>query len=185
LDRFLAYDGLGSLYNDLLAKLKTENNAEQNIKTIMSNKAFFGGQNHMKRQLGEFPVNKLFGDPAKFVKLLRESAWIVHGEPQESPFLTFLAGFNGPMFKVFTPDELKQWENWISSLAVPYLRPSDKIDTYDAMLHAVVRLINAGALCYPAHSHKLWGPSPNNSSQLIEQSIRTWMHVSLKPCSKS
>jgi hypothetical protein len=61
-------------------------------------------------------MNDLFAKPDVFVEELAHSPWIVPGIPDESKLLTYLTTFNGPMYKVFSQDDLRLWRRWIEWL---------------------------------------------------------------------
>ena len=55
-------------------------------------------------------------DAEAFVSALGQSRWISPGHPEKSTLTTKLVEFGGPMFRVFTPDELQIMNEWIQSL---------------------------------------------------------------------
>lgn len=143
---FLAMAAMGHLQNDVNKmnvhhSLNTDN-LEQRVIDMFTQKATYGSQNHRTRRLGSGFINSLFSDPAGFVALLKNSSWIVPGQPDRSPFMNYLITFSGPMYKIFTDDELNLWRNWIVSLD-HYHSTEDrtgKLDSYDPdyMLRALV-----------------------------------------------
>ncbi|TDV01996.1 iron-containing redox enzyme family protein [Paraburkholderia caballeronis] len=55
-------------------------------------------------------------DPERFVRDLARSRWIVPGKPSESLLLTRLVAFGGPMFRVFSEQEIGVIRAWVASL---------------------------------------------------------------------
>lgn len=81
-----------------------------------------GKKNVAKEQHGNTtirgtPIDELFrGDPYTFAAKLADSTWVIPGEPWNSEFVTSLLTFNGPMYQIFSADEINVVVKWILSL---------------------------------------------------------------------
>lgn len=64
------------------------------------------------RQFDEYVTQ----DPENFVRDLADSRWVVRGKPEESLLLTRLVAFGGPMFRVFSDQEIEVMRAWVASL---------------------------------------------------------------------
>jgi hypothetical protein len=73
--------------------------------------------NHIGKRLGLNRMNDLFDDPDTFVQLLAASPYVKAGKPDETPLLTYLTTFAGPMYKVFNAPDLLIWRRWIEWLS--------------------------------------------------------------------
>ena len=75
---------------------------------------------------------RIVSDPEGFVNDLAGSRWVRPGEPERSPLLTQLLAFGGPMFRIFSDQEVETMRVWIRTLeppasareAVPRLTPA-------------------------------------------------------------
>ena len=83
---------------------------------IVARKAHYARLQHGRRRLGPDRLNDLFDEPTRLLAALESSQWIKAGDPAESKFLTLLTTFDGPMYKVFEPQELNTWREWVDWL---------------------------------------------------------------------
>jgi hypothetical protein len=173
-DGFLAFDGLGHLGAEIREYFRQNPTPADRVIDMMNRKAMYGGQNHESRRLGGDTINSLFGKPDSFVQHLANSAWIVAGNPEASPLMHHLVGFDGPMFEVFDERDLQIWRDWIVSLK-SFVKQTGSLDSYGAMRNTVRRMM-VTAMDVPHHtSMKLWGPSPNDPTIDVEQTVASWL----------
>src|SRR5690348_12746519 len=102
----------------------------QRMIKMIADKAPYASRNHNDRKLGNVPINKLFNNPEVFLDTLAESSYVVKGDPGKSPILARLTTWDGPMYKIFTEEELKLWNDWILSLD-PNILPLDQMKPFD------------------------------------------------------
>jgi hypothetical protein len=88
----------------------------QRMIDMISSKAPYASRNHRDRKFGDKPINEWFSNPKGFLDALVESSYVVKGDPENSPILAHLTTWDGPMYKVFTGEELNLWNDWIRSL---------------------------------------------------------------------
>jgi len=90
---------------------------ERRLKELIKAKAPYGRYNHTRKKLGDTNINSLFLDPDGFLRALQEHGYIIAGQPDASPFFKLLEFRGGPMYHVFTEDEIKLWRDWTLELA--------------------------------------------------------------------
>jgi hypothetical protein len=71
-------------------------------------------------------------DARGFLRELARSRWVVPGQPERSPLVQRAVAFGGPMFGVFTEDELAVMRAWITALGSP--DPSQREDAPAAQI---------------------------------------------------
>jgi hypothetical protein len=90
---------------------------DQMVRLIKS-KAPIASQIHRGKVLGGKPLSSLFSQPEELMQLLFKAGFVDPNHPRGSRFLQ-LTAFDGPMYKVFTQDELDTIIDWIESLRKP------------------------------------------------------------------
>jgi len=122
---YVCFDSTGNVGDDIEAMRTASSNTKtlyhDEMVAMIKAKGFYASLNHGSSTLkvGEKYVllNSLFANPEELLKALVDPAnnFVVPGYPDKSPiFLKFR--YDGPMYKVFTDDELQLWGNWITSL---------------------------------------------------------------------
>src|SRR5262249_57423760 len=64
------------------------------------------------RSLGTRRIISLLVDPPALLQALQDNGYIIPGQPNESEFFKLLEFRGGPMYHVFTEDEIKLWRDW-------------------------------------------------------------------------
>ena len=90
---------------------------QQRLEWLISQKQPYGQFNHGEHRLGSQKINAWFSDPSGFLDALVSAGKIVPGEPDQSPFFKLLEFRGGPMYHVFTEEEIKLWRDWTLELA--------------------------------------------------------------------
>eukprot|EP00026_Physarum_polycephalum_P002343 Phypoly_transcript_02349.p1 GENE.Phypoly_transcript_02349~~Phypoly_transcript_02349.p1 ORF type:complete len:925 (+),score=149.69 Phypoly_transcript_02349:366-2777(+) len=104
-------------------KSKREGSLQEKMIHMLRKKAPFAHQLHGTREVGGCLLNKWLDPSAsddqlrEFLDTLYSSHWISPENPANSRFLTDLCGFGGPMFHIFTRDELQLISDWAQSLS--------------------------------------------------------------------
>ena len=114
-DGYVAFATTGGLGEDFRRRTRKRPNPGQRVFALIESKAHFAAQNHGTKAIGDNLINNWFADPAGFMNELVRSRWIVPGDVETSPFFDLLRP-SGPMFRVFTDDEVRAWEDWTRSL---------------------------------------------------------------------
>eukprot|EP00035_Acanthoeca_spectabilis_P035327 m.33863 g.33863 ORF g.33863 m.33863 type:complete len:1548 (-) comp7245_c0_seq1:116-4759(-) len=178
-DGFLAFDALGTLGEDL-RRLNAETinrSPTKEVMELMNRKATFGSLNHRDKRLGTTKINTLFGSWSTFVDELQHSAWVVPGNPDVSPIMDYLTGFDGPMFKVFSEDDFEIWRRWIREMKSEDNPVGAELDVFDAMGHTVLRVMKTAMSVHSHQRIQLWGPSPNLPSEDVQQPVSVWLQT--------
>jgi hypothetical protein len=89
---------------------------QQRLEWMIRKKRPFGEFNHHRLSLGNRPINEWFSDPTGFLNALKESGYIIPGDPDQSTFFKKLEFRGGPMYHVFSEDEIKLWRDWTLQL---------------------------------------------------------------------
>ncbi|EUC12344.1 LodA/GoxA family CTQ-dependent oxidase [Paraburkholderia hospita] len=131
------------------------NTPADKVAALIERKATYGALNHLRAQLGQYRINDLFDDPLVFMAELSSSPLVTPGRPDESRFLTYLTTFQGPMYKVFSDQEILLWREWIEWLGLEGTtsRPRSHITRGSAMEIVIAEL---RALMIAARGHQLY-----------------------------
>ena len=115
---FVAFQTTGSNYmgiDDLVAARRPKTVYELML-DLISRKQHYGSLNHGGKTLGVNQINDWFDDADGFIDELAHSAYVTPGDPDGSRIITYLTTFNGPMYEVFSSDDLSLWRRWIGWL---------------------------------------------------------------------
>ncbi|MEL7628621.1 iron-containing redox enzyme family protein [Pectobacterium aroidearum] len=86
---------------------------------IFSSKSQMAYGYHQKSTVLKCPFDDLMkNDIVTFTKELKETKWFHGSTPNEMPFFKYLVDFNGPMFKVFNNQEIKNIKKWATSTSL-------------------------------------------------------------------
>jgi hypothetical protein len=123
----------------------------------------------MKR-LGDNFINNWFADPAGFMNELVSSGYIIPGDVEASPFFQLLRP-TGPMFRVFTDDEIRIWEDWTRALADPNTPSEPETDVAVLMARMVQTL---GSRQQATSGHKANLLTGETSEGRVTQPVAWW-----------
>ncbi|GBC06688.1 hypothetical protein RclHR1_00070055 [Rhizophagus clarus] len=141
---------------------------------MIAHKAPYASRNHHDRKFGDKFMNELFNNPEGFLDALTESSYIVKGDPGNSPMLSHLTTWNGPMYKVFTEEELNLWNDWIRSLD-PNNKPTVLPFNIVTEMRRLIKTLKNNQYATMGHSHVLTGPNPDDSGNMITKNIHWWL----------
>ncbi|XXY50161.1 LodA/GoxA family CTQ-dependent oxidase [Sorangium sp. So ce269] len=119
---YVAFATTGTLYHDIQEKIERRRSKtrleslEEQVIAIIEHKRPYANRNHGTKRLGPNLLNNWFDDPKGLLEELRRSGMIVDGKPELSPFFQ-LTSFGGPMYKVFTDEQIEVWRDWTRALA--------------------------------------------------------------------
>ena len=177
---YVAFATTGNLGQDLRDLLQQRASApptpRDKIYELMLRKKQYGSLNHGDRRLGANLINDLFEDPDAFMQGLIDANYIVPGSVAASSFFKVIS-FEGPMYKVFTDDEVRLWEEWVEWLG-QQTQPQ-KPETDPAKLMAMcVDALRARQVGAPGHAaNQLTGPDPAHPGQTITQPVAAWFQA--------
>jgi hypothetical protein len=116
---YVAFGTMGSFGEDLHNLLRTPPTARQQVIAMIKRKADYGSRNHQDHTIGKVRINEWFDDPEGFLDALVEHALLTPGDWPNSRLNQLLAFETGPMYRVFTDDEITLWQNYVNELANP------------------------------------------------------------------
>jgi hypothetical protein len=177
---YVAFATTGTLGQDLRALLQQRVDSpptpEDKIAEMMQRKKLYGSLNHGERRLGANLINNLFEDPPAFMQALIDSNYIVPGSISKSSFFKAIS-FEGPMYKVFTDEEIRLWEDWVVYLGQqtkPQPPETDPV-TLMAMCIDTLRERQMGTLGHVMN--QLTGPDLVHPGQTITQPVAAWFQA--------
>jgi len=121
------------LCNDFLTALEqtlqdeTQFSAQQKMLSVLARLGTKPGGYHKRGKIGGKPIDHWFAPenfcPGKILQALAQSPYVVPGAPERSRILTQLTTPDGPMFRIFSDEDIKVITEWIRQLS-----PSREID---------------------------------------------------------
>ncbi len=185
---YVGFGTLGSLGSDL-AELPTPQGQGPDplwnqMADMITSKAPYASLMHTDIKIGENRLNDWFEDPFGLLVALQEAGFIIPGD-LDSPMFRLMS-FNGPMYKVFTDDQLELWKRWVLSLPktedkksvsdVVKKKESHKVVAYNNM-RVVVDMLRARQQGVSGHHVKLVGPDPKSPGKKTSMSIHEWFNL--------
>lgn len=168
---FIAFGNSGNMGNDVINHLHHPPTPADRVADIVTRKQPYGAQNHDAKMVGANRINDWFADPPGFMAALVKAGYIVPGDPANSPFFR-LTGFTGPMFKVFTDDELATFTEWTLWLAQDHeQKPVD----YGVQMALVIQTLRERQTGVMGHaSNTLVGPDLADPSKPCTRTVAEW-----------
>jgi hypothetical protein len=120
---FVAFGNIGNFGNDLAELVTTPPSLRDQMVAMIERKANFGSRNHQKHMVGNTRIDEWFADPQGFLDALKTDAWITPGDWANSRMNALMNFETGPMYRVFTDDEIALWQAYTLSLAAPVPPP--------------------------------------------------------------
>jgi len=185
---YVAFGTLGTLGADL-AELPTPQNQGPNqlwnaMADMIQSKAQYASLMHSDIRIGENRLNDWFEDPFGLMVALQEAGFIIPGD-LDSPMFRLMS-FNGPMYKVFSDEQLQLWQRWVLSLPATQGKPPAKrapakkespvMMAYDNM-RIVVDMLRARQQGVSGHNIRLAGPDPKNPANKTTMSLHEWFNL--------
>lgn len=94
---------------------------------LVQRKGRYAVDYHGRQTLAQQPFDDLIvRDPEGFVRALARSRWVSPGKPDGSLLFTKLLRFGGPMFRVFSDDEITILRQWIAALPLENDEQADR-----------------------------------------------------------
>jgi hypothetical protein len=128
---------------------------QQRLEWLITEKAPYAQYNHGDTKIGRRKINQWFSDPKGFLQALHkpgdgQKPKFIPGRPDESGFFKLLEFRGGPMYHVFTEDEIKLWRDWCLELG------------------------SCGKLGVAALRHRLAAINPQFEKAIKDASLLTW-----------
>lgn len=122
---FVAFGSIGTFGQDLQKLINNKPSLTDQMLAMIKRKANFGSRNHQKHMVGPTRIDEWFDDPPGFLKALQEHDWITPGDWANSRMNKLMNFETGPMYRVFTDDEIALWEAYTMSLAATHAVPTE------------------------------------------------------------
>ena len=120
---FVAFATIGTFGNDLLALVAAKPDLRKQMIAMIERKANFGSRNHQDHMVDGNRIDAWFSNPPGFLDALQKAGYIIPGDWPNSRMLALMNFETGPMFRVFTDDEIQLWADYTNSLAHPVPPP--------------------------------------------------------------
>lgn len=127
---YVAFETTGSLGEDFVGLLQRmrSRTPETDLLDLIERKKQYGQLNHGARKIGGQLINDLFEDPQELLnRLAGDRRFVIAGNPEQSNFFQRLT-FDGPMYKVFTDQEIDLWREWVLWLPSKPVRTAAPFD---------------------------------------------------------
>lgn len=118
----VAYAMMKSFYGYLYATIANPQtfSPENKVRKIIQKIGVRAYGYHKKGKIGGKPINEWFNhenfDPQKILVALAGSSYVKPGDPDKSHFINKLVSSNGPMFRIFSNDDIDIFRDWIKTL---------------------------------------------------------------------
>lgn len=120
---FVAFGSIGTFGQDLQDLITTPPTLREQMIALIERKADFGSRNHQEYKIGDCRINDWFDRPSEFLDALEQQSWLTPGDWANSRFRQLLEFMGGPMFRVFTQDEIDLWDAYTVQLGRPKPTP--------------------------------------------------------------
>jgi Iron-containing redox enzyme len=180
-----AVAGVGYLGNDDDVNARRPAAIYDKMLDLVSRKQPYGSLNHHNRKLGVNRINDWFDDADGFLDELAHAAWVVPGIPAQSRLLSYLTTFEGPMYEVFSADDLALWRDWILWLGRAGDTPTLKsYQTKAESMLALLRELRSSAVGTEGHTrfqldgkflHEWFGGDLVDLMRALAKSANPWV----------
>jgi hypothetical protein len=185
---YVAFGTTGTLGADLAELPPDQGQGPTELWTQMANmiasKAPYASLMHGDIQIGGNRLNDWYEDPLGLMVALQEAGFIVPGNLNSPMFR--LMDFNGPMYKVFTDEQLELWQKWVLSLPatggkppakaarIPKKKISARHAAFDNM-RIVIDMLRARQQGVSGHRIMLQGP--DKSGAIVTHPLHWWFNL--------
>lgn len=176
-DGYVAFATTGGLGQDFRRRVQNRPTPADRVYEIIQRKAHFGSQNHGERRIGANFINDWFADPLGFMRQLVTSGYVIPGDVEASSFFELLRP-TGPMFRVFTDEEIRAWEDWTRSLIDPATPSEPDTDIAQLMVRMVETLRSRQDGTAGHRGNQLTGPAPDGAPDAVTQPVAWWFEQS-------
>jgi hypothetical protein len=135
----LPFDLERSFAQDLRDLITSPPSLRDQMMEMILRKAPMGSRNHQSHTIGGTRIDDWFDNPAGFLEALQAAEWIIPGDWDNSRMKGLLDFETGPMFRVFTDDEIALWKKYVTWLKSPTPPPTPPLPPLGA---AMVRAID-------------------------------------------
>jgi hypothetical protein len=143
---YFAFGNVGTLGQDLQTLLEKQPTLRDQMIAMIERKKKYGQSNHQTKMVGDTRINEWFNNPPGFLDALATHGWIIPGDWDNSRMKGLTSFQTGPMFRVFTDDELVLWESYTNSLGTTPPKPTPRPTSLVAMAGVIdqLRIVQKG-----------------------------------------
>jgi hypothetical protein len=182
---YVAFETVGKISEDLqqLVNQRRKGTPETDLINLINQKKPYGRFNHGNKTVAKEFINDLFEDPQLLlVKLAGDPNYITPGDPVKSKFFQKLT-FDGPMYKVFSDDEIELWRRWVIWLGrtpapqppAPAPGPQPPAQGSAQLMAGLIAALKDQQIGASAHKkYTLKGPDPGHPGQQVTQPVAWW-----------
>jgi L-Lysine epsilon oxidase N-terminal/L-lysine epsilon oxidase C-terminal domain/Iron-containing redox enzyme len=151
---------------------------------MIRRKAPYGSRSHQQHMVGPIHIDEWFNDPSGFLDALQTYGWITPGDWAHSRMKALMQFETGPMFRVFTDDEIALWAAYTQSLNAPPSPPPPPAISPARAMAAVIDKLRPVQRGVPGHhSNMLADPERkiHSIAWWFEQPTRSLMEALASP----
>jgi hypothetical protein len=137
---YVAFGSIGSFGQDLVDLITTGPSLREQMIAMIERKASFGSRNHQQHMVGPSRIDEWFADPEGFLDALLEHEWITAGDWHNGRIRALMDFETGPMYRVFTEDEIALWDAYTTGLTNPPAPAPAKVSPALAMTALIDQL---------------------------------------------
>ena len=190
---YIAFSYTGGVGQELVDLIQKPPSLRDRVLELIARKAVYGQYNHEEHMIGENRINAWFQDPDGFLDALAAHKYLTPGDWENSKLFHLLNFETGPMYRVFTPEEIELWAAYTRSLSTstpapaPAPQPVPIPDSRtDAVMAAVVDQLRPQQSGATGHTRHLLA-DPNGATHPVswwfEQPTRELLAALANPAS--
>lgn len=122
---------------------------------MIRRKAPMGSRNHQGHTIGGGRIDEWFDNPAGFLDALESEEWITPGDWDNSRMRGLLDFETGPMFRVFTDDEIALWRKYVMWLKTPTPTPPPPLPPLGAAMAKAIDKLRKVQKGVPEHNRAM------------------------------
>lgn len=186
---YVAFATVGTLGQDLAELPSPQNQGPSSLwnqmAAMIASKQQYAGLMHGDIKIGENRLNDWFEDPFGLLVALQEAGYIIPGR-LDSPMFRLMS-FNGPMYKVFSDDQLELWQQWVLALpetegkvpagAKQPAKPMPKRTRIYENMRIVIDMLRSRQQGVSGHRVQLQGPDPEDGSKTVTKPLAWWFNL--------
>ncbi|MDQ1742708.1 MAG: hypothetical protein QOE23_1047 [Pseudonocardiales bacterium] len=148
---FVAFGTTGDFGQDLVDLVHAKPSLRSQVLAMIREKAEYGSLNHQQYTVGATRIDEWFADPEGFLDALVTHDYLVPGDWANSKLNALMDFETGPMFRVFTDDEIALWAAYTQSLGQPVPPPPPPVTSWARAMTDLIDELRPVQQGNPAH----------------------------------
>src|ERR1019366_3369207 len=178
---YVAFGQIGNLGNDLQNLIQNKPTLHDRMIALIRSKAEFGSRNHQIHALGGTRIDELFAVPEKFLAVMVSGGLLTPGDWEASRLSQLIRFEGGPMFRVFTDDEIALLEAYTTSLTKPPTPPKPPAAAALVSVISQLKGQEAGTPGHTRHTLKDSAGTDHTVAWWFDQPTRAFMEALAAP----